>query len=205
MLDKVVEFLENSFVTGWIAPYITGIISAIAVIIFNKFRIKIKVKRNKFVDMYNENYNVLYNYGVHTNAIFCEKSRENKRIIINVVFDKKTMEPLNDVGWAGYAIKKLPIRDFKFYIKNRYYIKFNAIMYGNIKFMTVEIKTAKSELIKKRFSLCEENQDYFICLFDFIDTIDDWEDVQEICFVFFPKKTIEQKGKIIISNLRIEK
>ena len=47
MLDKVVEFLENSFVTGWIAPYITGIISAIAVIIFNKFRIKIKVKRNK--------------------------------------------------------------------------------------------------------------------------------------------------------------
>ena len=27
MLDKVVEFLENSFVTGWIAPYITGIIN----------------------------------------------------------------------------------------------------------------------------------------------------------------------------------
>lgn len=205
MINTLFEFLQNNFITGWIAPFVTGALSTGAIVIYNKYKINTKIKKNRFIDMFNDTYNVLYNYGVQKKSIFCEKDKVNKKIILHIIFDKVTMQPLSDIGWAGYAIKKLPIRYFKYYVKNHYYIKFNAMMNGNIDFITVEIKTGKNELIKKRFKLSEENQEYFICLHDFIDTVDDWEDVQEICFVFFPNKDIEQKGKVIISELRIEK
>lgn len=71
--------------------------------------------------------------------------------------------------------------------------------------MWIEVKGTAVEMYKHNFNLTEHNQRYIeIPLRTYLDDLDDWKKVKEICLVFRPsEKPIN--GIIIIEDIKLTK
>lgn len=109
--------------------------------------------------------------------------------------------------WIGYSIKSLPMRDWRSFVQEDYYLQFNYMATETIGEIHIELtnKHSNQKIYQSVMKLNDKSQQFMLRLNDYKDTIIDWKFVDEICFVFFPENCIGQKGSVFISNLSINK
>lgn len=109
--------------------------------------------------------------------------------------------------WIGYAIKSLPMRDWRGLIENDFILKFNYISTETIDTIWVEFtnKIANKKILKRKIITSPDSRELRLSLGKYKANIIDWKSVDEICFVFFPEECISKKGTIYISDLSLIK
>lgn len=112
-----------------------------------------------------------------------------------------------DNRWIGFAIKSLPMYDWRSLVKEDYILQFNYIATENISNIYVEItnKRFNKKLYKKKVKLSTRENNFQLPLGQYKKCIDDWKSVDEICFVFFPEECIGEKGDVFITDLILAK
>lgn len=98
------------------------------------------------------------------------------------------------------------IKDWARYVLNDYHLFLDCYLKTDESIdMWIEIKGVAVEMYKQRFRLVEQKQERIeIRLKEYLDDLDDWKKVKEICLVFRPtKKAIH--GVIEIKNIKLAK
>lgn len=97
-------------------------------------------------------------------------------------------------------------RDWARYVLNNYCLTIDYSLSADESVsMWVEIKNHMVEMYKQMFRLeIGEGKQISICLKEFLEDIDDWKKVKEVCFVFRP---IENRvvGTLSVSSVRLER
>ena len=97
-------------------------------------------------------------------------------------------------------------RDWARYVLNNYYLMIDYSLSAEESVcLWVEIKNHVVEMYKQVFQLeIGEGKQISIYLKEFLEDIDDWKKVKEICFVFRP---IEKRimGTLNVSSMRLER
>ena len=136
----------------------------------------------------------------------CNLLEQNVNIILELDFlNQEFYESKSQ--FIGYALKSLPMKDWRSFVNEGYCMIFNYEKTGTIPSFNVEItNTMLGKKIFKRNLVLDENVHTLrIDLSDFMPQIDDWKSVDEICFVFFLNECKGTCGKLKISSIRIEK
>lgn len=109
--------------------------------------------------------------------------------------------------WIGFAIKSLPMYDWRSFVKEDYCLEFSYIGTDNLESMWIELtnKQLNKKVYKKCLSLSTDEKKFCLKLGEYKNRVDDWKSIDEICFVFFPEECIGQKGTTIIMDLVIKK
>lgn len=109
------------------------------------------------------------------------------------------------IQFASYCIRTLPMTDWRGFIKENYVLEFDCISdFDGI--MQVEIGAPAKKLYQfplKFFSNTRIN--HRIYLGKYLSVIDKWDDVNEICFVFFVDNCLNSKGFVNVENMSIHK
>lgn len=150
-----------------------------------------------------ENIELYYN-NLEKTVLQIAESTES--ICLKVDISEKRTESNSD-AFSGCSIR-MPsdIKDWARYVLNDYHLSLDCYLEANEDVdMWVEIKGAAVEMYKQRFHLTGYKQDRIeIPLKEYLDDLDDWKKVKEICLVFRPnKKPIH--GVIAIENIKLEK
>lgn len=98
------------------------------------------------------------------------------------------------------------IKDWARYVLNDYHLFLDCYLDADEDIdMWIEIKGAAVEMYKQRFRLTGQKQDRIeIPLKEYLDDLDDWKKVKEICLVFRPtEKSVY--GIVVIENIKLEK
>lgn len=160
-----------------------------------------------------ENEYYIYNYNCDKYSLgisdkTCEIIDVNKNdiIIFYINFLNITSAP-SKTRFIGYSFKTLPMRDWRSFISENYYLSFLYSCTDDINEVWLEItnKVENLKLYKFKLDLRHYNNEFSLPLNTFSSVIDAWKYVDEICFVFSPENCIGQKGCVYISNLRIHK
>lgn len=109
--------------------------------------------------------------------------------------------------WIGFAIRSLPMYDWRSFVKDDYCLEFSYIGTDNLDSMWIELtnKQLNKKVYKKCLNLSTDEKKFCLRLGEYKNRIDDWESIDEICFVFFPEECIGYKGTAIIMDLVIKK
>lgn len=128
------------------------------------------------------------------------------RVSLKIEIPSKIKESNLDI-FSGCSIKiASDIRDWRKYILNDYRLRLNYFLNSDESIdMWIEVKGTAVEMYKHNFNLTEHNQRYIeIPLRAYLDDLDDWKKVKEICLVFRPsEKPIN--GIIIIEDIKLTK
>lgn len=157
---------------------------------------------NKLEIPMNENIELYYN-NMDEKVLGIEK--ETGKICLSVDMSEKQVDKSID-EFAGCCIRMpVDIRDWSRYVLNDYYLLVEYCLSGTAEMpMWVEAKGNGIEMCKMQFQLSSgKNGQVSIYLKDFMEDLDDWKKVREICLVFRPQnKAIA--GKVDIYDVRIE-
>lgn len=149
----------------------------------------------------NNNYDK-YSLGISKQT--CEMIDVNKNdiMIFNVDFSNVVSCP-SETRFIGYSFKSLPMRDWRSFILEDYYLSFTYSCTDSIKEVWLELtnKAQNLKLYKVKLDLFHDKNEFSLPLNTFSNVIDAWKYVDEICFVFFPEDCIGQKGCVYITNL----
>lgn len=120
---------------------------------------------------------------------------------------KNIISKPDDNRWIGYSIKSLPMKDWRSFVNMNYCLEFDYAETGFIKEIWLEITNFRvnKKICKRKLELSEKEKHFSLKLSDYKNIIDDWQSVDEICFVFFPENCIGQNGVVLISNMSIRK
>ncbi len=167
------------------------------------------------------------------NITNCLKNVEETRINIDILrqtcnvyhenADKRTLIAVKDVDdqyvtlkidftysqpdFVGYYIRPLSPKDWRPFIENKYYLRFEAVSCSDeINELIVELKGIHYQIADKRCELSSKgwtNSNISLGAFD--SSEEEWKEMKEICFVIKPDCLSTKTGSIRIRNLRIEK
>ena len=125
---------------------------------------------------------------------------------LKVDIPEKNIESNVD-AFSGCSIRMTSdIKDWARYVLNDYHLFLDCYLKTDESIdMWIEIKGVAVEMYKQRFRLVEQKQERIeIRLKEYLDDLDDWKRVKEICLVFRPtKKAIH--GVIEIKNIKLAK
>lgn len=132
--------------------------------------------------------------------------------------------------WIGFAVKSLPMNDWRSFVKKAYKLRFQYRMAGNLNNVHLEFKnedppTKPHNIVIPFESPAEEENGQheingnrningkntsdgwkqFSLDMGQHKGIDQWKSISEIAFVFFPQECIGQKGNIYIRRLELTK
>ena len=114
---------------------------------------------------------------------------------------------LNLDTFSGCSIRMTTdIKDWARYVLDDYHLFLGCYLDADEDIdMWVEIKGAAVEMYKHKFRLPEQKQERIeIPLKEYLDDLDDWKKVKEICLVFRPTEKSVQ-GIVIIENIKLAK
>lgn len=116
------------------------------------------------------------------------------------VYDEK-------LQFIGYVLKSLPMKDWRSFVNEDYYLIFDYEKTGTINNFNIEMANLQlgKKILKKNLHIDEGSNTFELRLHDFIPQLEDWKSVDEICFVFFLNECLNTYGTIKISSMRIEK
>jgi hypothetical protein len=125
-------------------------------------------------------------------------------VCISADFTDETSKP-QESRWLGYAIKSLPMRDWRGFVENDFTLKFNYISTESIDTISIELtnKVSNKKILQRHLTVSNKNKEFVLPLGKYKKDIIDWKSVDEICFVFFPEECIAKKGTIYISDLSL--
>lgn len=110
-----------------------------------------------------------------------------------------------ETPFSGCSIKSIPMNDWRGFIKENYVLSFDYSSNCECE-MQFEITSTVGKVFQNSISLQKDaHGSYIIKLSDFQPVMENWENVTEICFVFFPEKCMNAFGTIKIQNLCIRK
>ena len=97
-------------------------------------------------------------------------------------------------------------KDWTRYVLNEYHLFLDCYLDADDDIdMWVEIKGLAIEMYKQRFRLTRQRQERIeIPLKEYLDDLDDWKKVKEICFVFRPTEKLLY-GIVVIKNIKLGK
>lgn len=147
-----------------------------------------------------------YNTGVAKCTCNLVKPENSNTLCFMADFSEVVSQPeLN--RWIGYAIKSLPMRDWRSFVEKDYILQFSYMATDTIKEVWFEItnKNANKKIYKAKLDLYKKDIKFSLQLSKFKKTIEDWKSVDEICFVFFPEGCIGEQGSVFITDLSIIK
>lgn len=168
---------------------------------------------NEYVELNEKvDFNIIDNIGTYFNNI-AEKSLtlfkiapEDKKIILKINLPAKNDNSFID-EFAGFYIRMdSGNKDWSRYVLNDYYLTFfyNLKTDMNIN-MWFEVKGQATEMIKYPLTLKSDSEEKIsIHLKEYLDDIDNWKKVKEICFVFRPDDR-ECICDIMINDIFLEK
>ena len=117
--------------------------------------------------------------------------------------------PLYDekVQFIGYSLKSLPMKDWRSFVNEDYYLIFDYENTGTISNFNMEMTNFQlnKKIVKKHLCIDEGINTFELRLHDFMPQLEDWKSVDEICFVFFLNECLSTYGTLKISSMRIEK
>ncbi len=147
-----------------------------------------------------------YSLGISNQLCEMVDINKNDIIIFNVDFSDVKSAP-SETRFIGYSFKSLPMRDWRSFILEDYYLSFSYNCSDSIREIRIEItnKVQNLKLYKFKVGLFHDKNEFSLSLNTFSNVIDSWKYVDEICFVFFPEDCIGQKGSVYITDLRIHK
>lgn len=123
------------------------------------------------------------------------------------VTDFSDIQSLPEVNrWIGFAIKSLPMFDWRSFVNEGYSLEFSYIGTDSIRNIWIELtnKELNKKIYKKCIKLSSEEKKFCLSLSKYKNQIEDWKSVDEICFVFFPEECIGQKGSVFVTDLIIK-
>lgn len=199
-MDWIYFLLEN-----FAAPLSVAFVCFVCAMLYSNRKVLKRIKKPLFVKIIDQNLNTFYNYGCNENSmILVENDCAEKTVCFGInigdnIFKYKQV-------WTGYAIRSLPVSDFRQLIKNDYSIKFNLSHSGNLNSFYIELKSKLIEVIKKEIELNAKSQEVDIRLSEYVNDENDWKEIYELCIVIIPHSDWETVyDKITIKNLRFEK
>lgn len=113
----------------------------------------------------------------------------------------------DQVQFIGYSLKSLPMKDWRSFINENYFLVFDYEKTGTINNFNMEITNFKlgKKILQMKLPIDNEINTFRLKLSDFVAQIEDWKSVDEICFVFFLNECFNMYGTLKISSMRIEK
>lgn len=98
--------------------------------------------------------------------------------------------------WIGYSIKSLPMKDWRSFVSDAFYLEFNYMAIGSIDKIWIEITNFAlgKKIYKEPLALTKNKERYSLELKNFNNMIKDWQSVDEICIVAFPEECVGKKG-----------
>lgn len=147
-----------------------------------------------------------YQEGISPDACDMTVPPNSNTLCISADFEKTISKPDKN-RWIGFSIKSLPMRDWRSFVKENYVLQFNYMATGNIKGMWIEITNLQGnkKIHKTKLQLFQKDLEFSLQLNKYVDNLNDWKSVDEICFVFFPEDCVGQKGLVFITDLSIRK
>lgn len=124
------------------------------------------------------------------------------------VTDFSNIESRPEVNrWIGFAVKSLPMYDWRSFVNEDYRLEFSYIGTDSISNIWIELtnKQLNKKIYKKYLELSSEEKKFSLPLGKYKNQLEDWKSVDEICFVFFPEECVRQKGSVFITDLVIKK
>lgn len=111
------------------------------------------------------------------------------------------------VQFIGYSLKSLPMKDWRSFINEKYFLVFDYEKTGTINNFNIEITNFKlgKKILQMKMPIDNETNTFRLKLSDFVAQIEDWKSVDEICFVFFLNECFNMYGTLKISSMRIER
>lgn len=162
-----------------------------------------KPLKKEFVVPIKENIELYYN-NLEKTVLQIIESTES--ICLKVDIPEKRTESNSD-AFSGCSIRMTSdIKDWARYVLNDYYLFFDCHLDADKDIdMWIEIKGAAVEMYKQRFRLIGQKQERIeIPLKEYLDDLDDWKKVKEICLVFRPtEKSVH--GRVVIENIKLAK
>lgn len=154
-----------------------------------------------------------YNFNLNQNMILyfdkIEKTVLKSSAKVNEVYfdiDFRNINPNpKETPFAGCAIKSIPMNDWRGFIKENYILSFDycSNCEGEMQF---EITSSVGKVLQQSICFKKNMLDrHTIKLSDFQTIMENWENITELCFVFFPEKCPNTFGTIKIQNLCIKK
>ncbi|MBO5483713.1 MAG: hypothetical protein J5979_00710 [Lachnospiraceae bacterium] len=147
-----------------------------------------------------------YEKGISRKACDLINMGESNNFRINVDF--RTFQPvIKDKCWIGYAITSLPLKDWRSFVNKEYIFQFNYAALGEVANIWIELTNKKTnqKLYNRKLDLSSDEQRFQLCLGNYNNAIEDWQSIDEICFVFFPHECEKANGAVLISNMCIVK
>lgn len=126
--------------------------------------------------------------------IFCNEN--NLLIKVNYTEDV----PVENF-FVGVAVRSLPFTDFRSFVKKGYTLCFDLEAVGQIKNLYIEIKDQKNSLELYKGKIPTDTESFQLSLKQFLNMVDNWKNITEICFVFIPENGEACKGIAEIKNL----
>lgn len=159
-------------------------------------------------DKYDVSISNIDKYYDHISAKSCELiDIGNQDILIFSTDFANSQLREEQVQFIGYALKSLPMKDWRSFVNENYYLIFDYNKTGTINNFNIEITNSQlgKKILKKNLYINEGINTFELRLNDFITQIEDWKSVDEICFVFFLNECLGTYGTLTISSMRIEK
>lgn len=147
-----------------------------------------------------------YQEGISPNVCNMIVPENSNTMCFSVDFEKIVSKP--DVNrWIGYSIKSMPMRDWRSFVNDNYFLQFSYMATESIKEVWVEItnKQGNKKIYKNKLQLSQMDSRFSLPLSKYKDTVNDWKSVDEICFVFFLENCVKQKGMVFITGLSLIK
>lgn len=147
-----------------------------------------------------------YSVGIAKNTCNLIQHETSNTSCFVVDFGRVDLQPEAN-SWIGYAVKSLPMRDWRSFVEDDYILQFSYMAAGTISEIWIEItnKSDNKKIHKAKLDLNHENKIYKLKLSGYKKVIKDWKNVDEICFVFFPEECAGEYGTVIITDLVIQK
>lgn len=130
------------------------------------------------------------------------KDNETQVMTININFDKQYKD-LSKPEFIMALIQFLPFQNWSPYFEKNYSLEFEISSSPEISFIQLEIKDKmKNKILDKNLQATEIATHYSFTLHE-LGSIENWMEVQEICFTVFSHDTLKSQGTYTIKDFKL--